>query len=54
MAALGVARTFQNLELFGELSVRENVLLGCHAHSARGLGGCCAAPAPRRRTWWTT
>ena len=34
MAALGVARTFQNLELFGELSVRENVLLGCHAHSA--------------------
>jgi len=38
MAALGVARTFQNLELFGELSVRENVLLGCHAHSAQGLG----------------
>ncbi len=39
MAALGVARTFQNLELFGELSVRENVLLGCHAHSANTLRG---------------
>ena len=38
MAALGVARTFQNLELFGELSVRENVLLGCHAHSAGTVG----------------
>jgi len=37
MAALGVARTFQNLELFGELSVVENVLLGCHAHSAQPL-----------------
>ena len=39
MAALGVARTFQNLELFGELSVRENVLLGCHSRSARTLRG---------------
>ena len=38
MAGFGVARTFQNLELFGELSVYENVLLGCHAHSARPLG----------------
>jgi len=34
MARRGVARTFQNLELFGELSVWENVLLGCHSHSA--------------------
>jgi len=39
MAGLGVARTFQNLELFGELSVRENVLLGCHSRSARTLRG---------------
>jgi len=34
MAGFGVARTFQNLELFGELSVYENVLLGCYSHSA--------------------
>ena len=44
MAGLGVARTFQNLELFGELSVRENVLLGCHAHSANTLSGLLRRP----------
>jgi len=44
MAGLGVARTFQNLELFGELSVRENVLLGCHTHSASTLGRLLRRP----------
>jgi branched-chain amino acid transport system permease protein len=31
ICALGMARTFQNLRLFGELSVMDNVLLGRHA-----------------------
>jgi branched-chain amino acid transport system ATP-binding protein len=37
MASLGVARTFQNLELFNELSVFENVLLGAHVHCGGSL-----------------
>jgi branched-chain amino acid transport system ATP-binding protein len=32
MAELGIARSFQNLELFNELSVFENVMIGAHAH----------------------
>ncbi|GGF42902.1 ABC transporter ATP-binding protein [Aliidongia dinghuensis] len=31
MAGRGVARSFQNLELFNELTVLENVMLGAHA-----------------------
>ncbi|MES2980543.1 MAG: ABC transporter ATP-binding protein [Pseudomonadota bacterium] len=44
MAGLGVARTFQNLELFGELTVYENVLLGCHSHSASTFKGLLSRP----------
>jgi branched-chain amino acid transport system ATP-binding protein len=51
MAGVGVARTFQNLELFGELSVYENVLLGCHAHSANTLGRLLGRPSVQTREW---
>jgi branched-chain amino acid transport system ATP-binding protein len=44
MAGMGIARTFQNLELFGDLSVYENVLLGCHSHSAGTLGRLLRRP----------
>ena len=34
IAALGVGRTFQNLQLFDNLSVLENVMCGAHRHAA--------------------
>jgi len=36
-ARTGVARTFQNLALFGTLSVRDNVLAGAHGVTRSGL-----------------
>ena len=36
-AALGIARSFQNLELFRHLSVLDNLMLGRHAHMSGGV-----------------
>lgn len=35
----GLARTFQNIRLFGEMTVLENVMVGCHCRSKAGLLG---------------
>jgi len=37
ICALGAARTFQNIRLFGELSVIDNVRVACHQRSTTGL-----------------
>ena len=39
----GIARTFQNVELFKTMTVLDNVLVGAHARAA-------ATPRPRRST----
>jgi branched-chain amino acid transport system ATP-binding protein len=49
IVARGVARTFQNTEVFRRLSVRDNVLVGLHSRLAGGvLGGAFARPRVRR------
>jgi branched-chain amino acid transport system ATP-binding protein len=45
---LGVARTFQNIRLFQELSVLDNVLVGCHCRS-RATWGEAVLRLPRYR-----
>ena len=37
VAALGIARTFQNIELFENASVLQNLLIGHHVHRGSGL-----------------
>jgi branched-chain amino acid transport system ATP-binding protein len=39
IAKLGVARTFQNIRLFGELSIVENVMIGRHVRTRVGFLG---------------
>jgi branched-chain amino acid transport system permease protein len=48
IVARGVARTFQNIRLFNNLSVLENLLVGEHARLRAGVLGAVARP-PRVR-----
>jgi len=40
LASKGLVRTFQNIELFGNMTVLENVMLGLHTGSSCGLLSC--------------
>ena len=40
LAGLGLVRTFQNVELFGQMTVLENVMVGLHTKSASGIISC--------------
>lgn len=58
-AELGIARTFQNIRLFGNLSVKTNVVIACNLHSKYHLGDALLEPPDtavqrkkrKRRPW---
>jgi branched-chain amino acid transport system ATP-binding protein len=46
IAAAGIGRTFQNIRLFSELTVLENVLIGAHTRGKWNLTGALMSPLP--------
>ncbi|WP_426103286.1 ABC transporter ATP-binding protein [Massilia sp. TSP1-1-2] len=49
VAKAGIARTFQNIRLFGEMTALENVMVGCHVRTHQGVfGAVFRFPAARR------
>ena len=49
ITGLGVARTFQNIRLFGAMTATENVMIGHHARMRAGLIGSILMPPRVRR-----
>lgn len=53
LAGLGLVRTFQNVELFGQMSVLENVMVGLHKKSKSGIVSCAfKLPGQIREERW--
>ena len=48
VARAGIARTFQNIRLFGEMSALENVMVGRHVRTKQGVLGARSCATGRR------
>jgi len=49
IAALGIARTFQNIELFSRMTAMDNIMLGRHLHMKSGLLSGALMYGPRSK-----
>jgi len=49
VAKAGIARTFQNIRLFAEMTVLENVMVGRHVRTHAGAWAAMLRPASQRR-----
>ena len=49
VAKVGIARTFQNIRLFGEMSALENVMVGRHVRTLQGVFGAIFQHSAARR-----
>jgi branched-chain amino acid transport system ATP-binding protein len=49
ITALGIARTFQNIRLFGEMTCRENVMVAGHCRTRAGVFGAIFRPERVRK-----
>ncbi len=48
ITSLGIARTYQNIRLFGDLTVLENLLIGQHSQSRSGLASSIFQPPSQK------
>jgi branched-chain amino acid transport system ATP-binding protein len=49
IAGIGISRTFQNVQIFPNMSVLENIMVGRHLRSRTGMVSACLVPPVLRR-----